>query len=143
MTHSTARAKTATWNTVTRCTVYGENWGTERHTVTLTRDAQGTLTAEVDGQPALLARAVGILEGATTVSKIDERYLEVQAAPIGKARAHKLHKLMGVAGIPSREHYAFASMVLECSVYSLAELTEPEARAVWRFVQATHQAVAA
>lgn len=64
------------------------------------------------------------------------------ARPIGKARAHKLHGLMARAGIPAGEHYGFAGAALDQAVYSLAALTEAQARAVWRFLTATHPAAA-
>ena len=50
---------------------------------------------------------------------------------------------MARAGVPSGEHYGFAGAALDKAVYSLAALTEPEARAVWQFLQATHSAAAA
>jgi hypothetical protein len=64
------------------------------------------------------------------------------AQPIGKARAAKLHRLMARAGVPSGEHYGFASDALGQPVYSLAALYPVEARAVWRFLTATHSAAA-
>ncbi|WP_216319769.1 hypothetical protein [Deinococcus aestuarii] len=137
---STAKAprpKTRTWATVTTYTAHGEHWGTARHTVTLTRDAAGTMTAEVNGQPAPLARAVGILQGADTATLTHEAYLG-EPAPIGKRRACELHRLMGQMGVPSHEHYGFAGAALDRPVYSLAALTEAEARAVSRFLCATH-----
>lgn len=51
---------------------------------------------------------------------------------IGKARAARLHKIMGRLGL--HEHYGLAARALGRDVFSLAELTEAEARAVWAFV---------
>lgn len=51
---------------------------------------------------------------------------------IGKARAARLHRLMGRAGL--MEHYGFARRALGREVHSLAALTEGEARQVWGFV---------
>lgn len=53
---------------------------------------------------------------------------------IGKARARNMHVEMGKRGIPSGEHYRYASQVLGRPVFSLAALTEAEARLVWRDV---------
>lgn len=51
---------------------------------------------------------------------------------IGKARACRLHRLMGRLGL--HEHYGLATRALGRDVFSLAALTETEARAVWAFV---------
>ncbi|WP_288433055.1 hypothetical protein [uncultured Deinococcus sp.] len=51
---------------------------------------------------------------------------------IGKARACRLHRLMGRLGL--HEHYGLAARALGRDVFSLAALTEAEARAVWAFV---------
>lgn len=119
---------------------HGEYWGDTRHTVTLTATPEG-IVAQVNGETVPTAEAVGILSRADSVEVIEET--PMPAPTIGKARAAKLHRLMGRAGIPSGEHYGFAGAALDRPVYSLADLTEPEARAVWRFLQATHSSAAA
>ncbi|MFB9995527.1 hypothetical protein ACFFLM_26705 [Deinococcus oregonensis] len=130
------RAETRTWeaHTVYReCSVVT---GTATHTVTLTRTAAG-IEATVDSEAAELGAALRILHSADTLTLISET---LEAAPIGKARAAKLHRLMARAGVPSGEHYALAAAALDAPVYSLALLSEPEARNVWRFLQQTHAA---
>lgn len=51
---------------------------------------------------------------------------------IGKARAARLHKIMGRLGLHA--HYGVAARALGREVFSLAALTEAEARQVWAFV---------
>ncbi|ACO46231.1 hypothetical protein DEDE109153_01135 [Deinococcus deserti] len=107
------------------------------YTVTLTRTVVG-LQATVDGEAAPLARAVGILQAAHTVI-LTAQTLEAPTPPtIGKAQASKLHRLLARAGVPTGEHYGFAGAALDRAVYSLAALTETDARQVWRFLQDTH-----
>ncbi|UQN07401.1 hypothetical protein [Deinococcus sp. QL22] len=135
MNDSTApRAITRTWEahlTYRECSVIT---GTATHTVTLTRTPAG-LEATVDGEASELARAVRILGAADALTLTAET---LELAPIGKARASKLHRLMARYGVPTKEHYAFASAALDAPVYSLALLSEPDARNVWRFLCQTH-----
>lgn len=133
MNTTTARAHTRTWQTVTRDRLDGAVIQTRAHTVTLTRTAHG-IEATVNGQPAPLEDAVSILQGADSVTKTGE---VMEAAPIGKPRAARLHRLMARAGVPSGEHYGFAGAALDRPVFSLAALTEEDARSVWRFLCAT------
>lgn len=107
-------------------------------TITLTggRDSKGNLlplAAQIDGQDATAEEAVRLLEWAKVEGRV-ELLSEVRTMPtIGKARAHKLHKIMGRLGLPSAQHYAIAAAALGewVPVPSLAELTEREARTVW------------
>ncbi|GAA5513800.1 hypothetical protein Dcar01_02548 [Deinococcus carri] len=110
---------------------HGENWGTARHTVTLTSTPEG-IAAQVDGQAAPLADAVSILDMADRV----EVLAEVPATPptIGKARAARLHRLMGRLGLCNPDHYGSAARAVGREVFSLATLTEAEARAVWAYL---------
>ena len=104
------------------------------HTVTLSRDyVGGPLSAEVDGEAADVARAVRLIEWAYEQEVAAEVLAPLPAPVIGKARAARLHRLMGRAGL--FEHYGFAARALGREVYSLAALTEGEARKVWQFVQ--------
>lgn len=135
MQDTNTRAHTRTWQTVTRDRLDGAVIQTRAHTITLTRTAHG-IEATVNGQPAPLEDAVSILQGADSATKTGEQ-LE-----IGKPRAARLHRLMARAGIPTGEHYAFAAAALDRPVYSLAALTEPDARAVWHFLQATSSSAA-
>ncbi|GGS00786.1 hypothetical protein [Deinococcus sedimenti] len=129
---------TRTWNTTTEHRPYGEHWGDTLNTVTLTADQHGNQTAQVDGQPATVAHAVSILNRAARVELVSEYRTPTPAPVIGKPRAAQLHRLMGRAGVPSGEHYAFAGAALDRPVFSLAALTEAEARAVWAFLTYTH-----
>lgn len=133
MNATTPRPKTRTWATVRHVTAYGEHWGHEVHTVTLTRDAAGHLTAQLDGEHVPTAQAVSILSGADSVTLTAEAYLPGTPATIGKARAARLHRFMGRLGLPSAQHYALAAAALGewAPVPSLAQLSEPEARTVW------------
>ncbi|KQR15595.1 hypothetical protein [Deinococcus sp. Leaf326] len=133
-THSTtvpakARAITRTWNTVTHDCMDGAVVQVRHHTVTLTRTDAG-LVAEIDGQPANILKADQILRGAT-FRTVTAEVLEAPAT-IGKARAYRLHKIMGRLGL--HEHYGLAARALGRDVFSLAALTEAEARTVWAFV---------
>ena len=92
-----------------------------RHTVTLTMTPAG-IAATVDGQDATEAEAVGILNRADRVTVTAET---LAPAPIGKARACELHKIMARAGLPSGEHYGFAAagrlvITLSIRLYSCA-----------------------
>lgn len=127
-------ALSRTFRTVTEYRPYGEYWGDSVHIVTLSRDhVGGPLVAEVDGEAADIDRAVRIITGATRKEVTAEVLAPLPAPTIGKARAAKLHQLMGCAGL--FEHYGFAARALGREVYSLASLTEKEARTVWAFVQ--------
>ncbi|MVN85161.1 hypothetical protein GO986_00040 [Deinococcus sp. HMF7620] len=138
MNDTTPRALTRTWATVTHCRAYDEDWGTVQATVTLTRTPAG-IEATVNGEACELTHALSILRGADTVSVTAET---LEPAPIGRPRAAKLHRLMARAGVPSGEHYGFARAALDRPVFSLAALTEGEARQVWSFLRATFPSVA-
>lgn len=93
-----------------------------------------SLTQAGEAQPvtALAAAQVEHL-----VSYLDDVAFTPTPQKIGKARAATLHRLMARAGIPSGQHYGFASDALGEPVYSLAALSEQQARVVWRWLQAT------
>ncbi|WP_231557312.1 hypothetical protein [Deinococcus sp. YIM 77859] len=87
--------------------------------------------------PAAFLRRASLEEVAAVLAHPRTVLYSFTPAPvptIGKARAAKLHRLMGRAGIPSGEHYSFAGAALNLPVYSLAALTEDQARQVWRFL---------
>lgn len=128
------RAITRTWDAHTTYRECGVVTGSAVHTVTLTRTPAG-LEATVNGEACELRRAVSILHGASHTTVTAEM---LEPAPIGNARAAKLHGLMARAGVPSAEHYGFAGAALDRPVSSLAALTDAEARAVWAFLQDTH-----
>lgn len=127
-------ALSRTWAAVIEDRAYSEVWGVRRHTVTLSRAYVGApMTAEVDGEAADFEEAVRLLARAEVLTLTAETLAPLPAPTIGKARASRLHRLMGRAGL--MEHYGFARRVLGREVYSLAALTEEEARKVWQFVQ--------
>ena len=109
------------------------------YSVTLRRSAAGIL-AEVNGESVSLERAVRLLQNADRVEVTAEELLP-EPAPIGKKRAHSLHKIMGRLGIV--EHYRFASVSLGRRVSSLAALTEAEARRVWSDILSLYPEAAA
>jgi hypothetical protein len=106
--------------------------GSADYIVTLIRTADG-LVAEVDGQPETLYRAVQMLEAAEKTVVLSE---VLEPTPIGKARASRLHRLLGRLGLASAQHYALAAAALGewRPLPSLAALTEREARTVWGHV---------
>jgi len=55
-------------------------------------------------------------------------------ATIGKARAAHLHRLMGRLGLCNPDHYGSARRATGRDVFSLATLTEQEAREVWAYL---------
>jgi len=120
-----------TWQTVTTYRECGVVVDVARATVILSRAfLGGELVATVNGQAVELPRALSLLRNADTVTVMAE-ILAPQT--IGKARAHKLHKIMGHVGLPSFQHYGLAAAAL-CEPFpldSLASLTEQEARRVW------------
>ena len=104
----------------------------DRDSVTLSRDVlNGKLTATVNGEGCEVARADRLLRNADSVTLTAET---LAPDTIGKARAHKLHKINGPAlGLPHAQHYGLAAAAL-CEPFaldSLAALTEQEARRVW------------
>lgn len=125
-------ALSRTWRTHNTAEMDGAVISASRHTVTLSRAfVGGPLSAEVDGQTAELAYAVGLLEDAWKTEVLAEDLAPLPAPAIGKARAHRLHKLLGSLPV---DHYGIAGRALGRDVQSLATLTEAEARQVWRFV---------
>lgn len=131
-------ALSRTWATVTHDCMDGAVVQVRRHTVTLSR-FDGVLTAEIDGQPADVLAADNILRGATFLTVTAE---VLPTAPIGKPAACILHRRMGRAGIPAKEHYGYASAALDLPIYSLALLTPDQLDAVLTFLDFTHGAAA-
>ncbi|CAM3474182.1 hypothetical protein DESA109040_14085 [Deinococcus saxicola] len=140
-----ARNITRTW----KVDLYG-GWGDGpgasvflgSHTITLSADHEGTLSAVIDEAQATLEEAVKLLEWAKREGHFkllgEERTalpapLELSTAPIGKARACVLHKIMGMTGLPKGQHYAISAAALgePWPLGSLADLTEREAEVVW------------
>lgn len=128
-------ALSRTWKVTMHHRCYGENWGDTTYTVTLSRDfVGGPLTAEVDGEAADLERAVKLVHYADAREVLAEVLAAEPTPTIGKARACKLHRILGRFGLPSAYHYQSASEALGRKVESLAALTESEARRVWFYL---------
>lgn len=110
-----------------------------KRTVTLSggRDARGQLlpmTATVDGQPVPAAQVVELLEWAKADGSVTLLGEERTVPTIGKARAARLHRLMGCLGLSNPDHYGSARRAVGREVFSLASLTEQEAREVWAYL---------
>ena len=60
---------------------------------------------------------------------------------IGKARAAKLHGILGRVGMSGPDHYGNAARAVGHEVSSLASLTEDEARRFWTYLRRTFPAV--
>ena len=124
----TARAKTVTYKTRVADYEYGVVRSIDTVFVTLTRDHGGRLSAVVDGENVGYGYAVGILNRASQVEKIEEAYLPSPTQLVGKPVAHRLHIELGRLGY--RNHYALAGEVLGRAVTSLAALTAEEVKLV-------------
>ena len=131
-----ASAITRTWEVVTLYRECGVVTDKARDIVTLTRTAAG-IEGTVNGEPVEAIKAIALLHGAHSLTVISE---ELQPAAIGKPAAESLHRRLGRAGVPSKEHYGFASAALDTPVYSLALLTADERDTVLAFLSFTHDA---
>lgn len=136
------RAISRTWSAFTTYRECSVVTGTAIHTVTMVRTADG-FTATVDGQPADVLDAARILSGADRLIVTAE--LLDTPPTIGKGRACELHRIMGKVGLPHAQHYALAAAALgEWSpLPTLSDLTESEARAVWRHLARLYPAARA
>lgn len=106
----------------------------ETYTVTMSRTAQG-VTATVNGKEVDVLAAGRILSSARQDNglTVTAEILDTPAPTIGKARAHRLHIIMGRLGL--HDHYGIARRacgLAEC--YSLAALTDQQARDVWGYL---------
>ncbi|GAA4015896.1 hypothetical protein GCM10022631_30210 [Deinococcus rubellus] len=117
------RALSRTFNVLSVTRECGVTTDVEYTTINLTRTDAG-LSAQINGQPAELERAVATLRTAERVWLLDEVLLSV----IGKATARLLHIELGRLGYrTSASHYDVAAAVLGRTVTSLAALTAQEA----------------
>ncbi|WP_019587574.1 hypothetical protein [Deinococcus apachensis] len=112
-----------------------------KRTVTLSggRDARGQLlpiVAQVNGCEVSEEEAVSLLNWGKREGRVTLLSEERTVPTIGKCRAHELHRLMGLLGLPGAQHYSLAAAALGewTPLGSLAELTEQEARTVWQHV---------
>lgn len=128
-------ATSRTFAAVVEYRAYGEYWGQSEYTVTVWKDG-ADYRATVNGEEVEFMEAARIIGMADRLTVTAETLVTPDPAPvtIGKARAAKLHRLMGRAGLPSPAHYASAARALGREVSSLAALTEGEARTVWAYL---------
>lgn len=128
-------ALSRTWQATVTYRECGTVTAVDTYTVTLSREVVGgPLSATVDGQTVALRHALNLLEGAR-VEVLAETLSQPTPPTIGKARAHKLHTIMGRLGL--HDHYGIARRgagLEEC--FSLAALTEQQAREVWSYLLA-------
>lgn len=127
-------ALSRTWDTFTSDRMDGAVVQTRRHTVTLRR-IEGEIEAIIDGIARPLRDAVNILNGADSVTVTRE---ELAPQPVGNVVGCELHRTLARAGVPSKEHYGYASAALDLPVYSLALLTADQVAAVLAFLAFTH-----
>ncbi|WP_420596875.1 hypothetical protein [Deinococcus sp.] len=131
---NSTKALNRTWQTVTTYRECGVVVSVDRDSVTLSRDVlDGKLSATLNGEACEVARADRLLRNADSMTLTAETLAPLT---IGKARAHKLHKIMARLGLPSVQHYGLAAAAL-CEPFpldSLASLTEQEARRVWAYL---------
>ena len=133
-------ALSRTWATVTTYRECGVVIEVSRDTVTLSRDdLGGKLSATLNGEVVELGRAIRLLQNADSTTLTAE-VLPAVPVTIGKARAAKLHKIMTRVGVPSVHHYASAARATGREVWSLASLTELEARQTWAYLCRMFQA---
>lgn len=115
------------------------------HILCATADHEGRVTAEIDGVAQADPRgAFQMWKEANEsghLTLLEEEQLPPPPAPlqaavpvIGKARACRLHRIMGMSGLPNAQHYALAAAALgePWPLESLASLNEAEATTVWR-----------
>lgn len=127
-------ALSRTWRTHNTTELDGAVISARQHTVTLSREVVGgPLNAEVDGQPANVKQAVNLLSDAWKVEVLAEVLSQPTApATLGNARAHKLHQIMSRLGL--QDHYGIARRATGNDCFSLAVLTEAEAKQVWAYL---------
>ena len=119
--NTSVRALSRTFNVLSVTRECGVTTDVEYATVQLTRTEAG-LSAQINGQPAELERAVATLRTAERVWLLEE-VLPV----IGKAIARLLHVELGRLGYrTSASHYETSSVALGREVTSLASLTAAE-----------------
>lgn len=101
---------------------------------TLARFEGGKLTYHAHGGEVAPCTDLAAAQIAHLLTYLDGVAFAPLARPIGKARAARLHRLMGRLGIPSAQHYALAAAALGewVPLPSLADLYPIEARMVWR-----------
>ncbi|GGO28471.1 hypothetical protein [Deinococcus humi] len=136
------RVLSRTWDAHTTYRECSVITGTATHTFTMSRTPDG-FRVTVDG------KSVDVLDAARLLSGADHLIVvaEVLDTPptIGKGRACELHRIMGKVGLPHAQHYALAAAALGewAPLPTLSDLTESEARAVWRHLARLYPAARA
>ena len=131
--HLTSRNVTKIFSVVTTYRECGVVSSVDHDVIELHADAQGFMTAQLNGQQIGYALATSILNHADSTRLVHEtRPTPVVAAdvaaPIGNPAARLLHIELGRLGYrTSASHYEAASVALGREVTSLASLTAAEA----------------
>lgn len=95
----------------------------------VTNEGAEVYAATTGPYPASFLRRVSLDAAAEVLAHPHMVVYSFTPATLGKARARRLHQLMGRLGL--HEHYGVAARALGRDVFSLATLTEQEARRVW------------
>lgn len=101
----------------------------DEYEVTLTADAKGTLTAEVDGLPTSLRRAINLLTEAKDEGKLTLLH-EAYTDTLDKANAHALHVDLGKIGLKNWQHYSLAASIVGREITSLTQVRHGEVAAI-------------
>lgn len=144
MTSNPALART--WRTHNTLEMDGIVVSSSTHTVTLSREVVGgPLSAEVDGWPDSVERAVNLLKDAWKTEVLDEVLsdtpepeivptvsADAYAQPaIGLRNAFELHRELGRLKV--RDHYALAAELLARPVSSFATLSRTEEKMIYSY----------
>lgn len=133
-TQTKPRAITRTWQARVTFREVGVVTDVITYTITMTRTTLG-IVATVNGELVDVLTADRILRNAQAENGLTLISEELEPTPptIGKGRAHRLHIIMGRLGL--HDHYGIARRACgldEC--FSLAQLTEQQAREVWAYL---------
>ena len=103
------------------------------YTVTMSRTQTG-IVATVNGKEVDVLTADRILSNAQADNglTVTAEIFDTPTPTIGKARAHRLHKIMGRLGL--HDHYGVARRATGQDIFSLAQLTEEQAKEVWAYL---------
>jgi len=132
--HPTSRNVTKIFSVVTTYRECGVVTSVDHDVIELHADAQGFMTAQLNGQQIGYALATSILHHADSTRLVHEARPAPVAtpkvsAPIGNPAARLLHIELGRLDYKSSaSHYEVAATVLGREVTSLAALTEEEAQ---------------
>lgn len=149
MNKPTIRNIRRTFNTVTNCRLDGIIIDRITHTVILSADAQGVLTAQVDGVSVDVATADRLLcwareDGSVTiVDTVREGISKGEAVEgITTREAAALHRTLARWGVRSSNHLPVAMSAIGRKIKSFTELAQAEISIVTRHASALMAGVA-